>query len=100
MAVPGGGHSRYCFTAAISTDTKQVVSYGIACNSCPLCTEYANKLRDDKISFNDYEVWLEKHKLTCPAEFSHLLGSVGVGHSSSSCSTSLGERNHLQWSRL
>ena len=68
----GGGHSRYCFVAAISTDTKQVLSYGIAYNSCPLCTEYANRLHDGKISSNDYQIFLEKHKLTCPAKFSHL----------------------------
>ena len=68
----GGGHSRYCFAAAISTDNKRVLSYGIACNSCSLCTEYGNRLRDGKILSSDYKVWLEKHKLTCPAEFSHL----------------------------
>ena len=55
----GGGHSRYCFAAAISTDAKQVSSYGIACNSCSLCTEYKNKLRDGKISSAEHEGWLQ-----------------------------------------
>ena len=68
----GGGHSRYCFAAAISTDNKRVLSYDIACNSCPLCTEYANRLRDGKISSTDYQVLLEKHKSICPAKLSHL----------------------------
>ena len=68
----GGGHSRYFFAAAISTDTNQVLSYGIACNSCPLCTEYGNKLCDGRISPSEHDSWFQNHKLTCPAEFAHL----------------------------
>ena len=68
----GGGHSRYCFAAAISTDTNQVLSYGIACNSCPLCTEYGNKLCDGRISPSKHDSWFQNHKLTCPAKFAHL----------------------------
>ena len=68
----GGGHSRYCFAAAISTETNQVISYGIACNSCPLCTESQNKLRHGEMTQSEFDIWNEKHKATCPAECAHL----------------------------
>ena len=38
----GGGVSRYCFAAAISTSIGKVLSYDIASNSCKLCKEYEN----------------------------------------------------------
>ena len=68
----GGGFSRYCFASTILDETSKVVSYGVACNGCPKCTEYNNKLRRNEISFEKYENWKSNHVSICPVEFAHL----------------------------
>ena len=40
----GGGFSWYCFSSAISVDSGKVLSYDVACNSCPVCNEFELKL--------------------------------------------------------
>ena len=68
----GGGFSRYCFESAIAVDTAQVISYGIGCNSCHICTLYENKLKSNSTSAADYNTFIEKHQKTCQANYSHL----------------------------
>lgn len=68
----GGGFSRYCFASAIAVDTAQVISYGIGCNSCHICTLYENKLKSNSTSAADYDTFIEKHQKTCQANYSHL----------------------------
>ena len=66
----GGGFSRYCFSSAISIDSGKVLSYEVACNSCPRCNEFELKLNKKQISEIDYRVWVENHKSICPAQYS------------------------------
>ena len=66
----GGGFSRYCFSSAISVDSGKVLSYDVACNSCPGCNEFQLKLNKKQISESDYRVWVENHKSICPAQYS------------------------------
>ena len=49
----GRRFSGFCFGAAISVEIAKVVAYGIACNSCRLCTEYQSKKRLQIISGED-----------------------------------------------
>ena len=63
----GGGFSRFCFGAAISTETGKVLQYDIGCNSCRKCTEYTNLLRNEAITFEEYEEWKENHQYFCTA---------------------------------
>ena len=66
----GGGFSRYCFSSAISVNSGKVLSYDVACNSCPSCNEFELKLNKKQISESDYRVWVENHKSICPAQYS------------------------------
>ena len=68
----GGGFSCYCFASAIAVDTAQVISYGIGCNSCHICTLYENKLKSNSTSGADYDTFIEKHQKTCQENYSHL----------------------------
>ena len=66
----GGGFPRYCNGAAISVHTAKVVSYGIASDSCKLCTQYLNKRRDGNISEENYYLWYSSRKPRCTANYS------------------------------
>ena len=57
----GGGHPRYCFASAISIDSGKVLDFEIACNSCRLCTEKQQALRNSRITRKDYIEWFSKH---------------------------------------
>ena len=50
----GGGFSRYCIACAISVETGKVLSYEIACNSCKLCIEKQQALREKRIYLVEY----------------------------------------------
>ena len=65
-----GGFSRYCFASAISAETGKVLSYGVACNSCPHCNTIDNKLRDSLITPEEHETKMSLHKPECSAEYS------------------------------
>ena len=65
----GGGFSRYCFAAAISTNNGQVLSYGIAPNSCKLCNEYENLLITGQITKKDLSAWNASHSKVCTATY-------------------------------
>ena len=66
----GGGFSRYCLSSAISVDSGKVLSYDVACNSCPGCNEFELKLNKNQISESDYRIWVENDNSICPAQFS------------------------------
>ena len=66
----GGGFSRFCFGAAISVTIAKVVSYGIASNSCSLCTQYQNKKRAQIITEDEFRDWKVAHEPLCTAEYS------------------------------
>ena len=66
----GGGFSRYCFSSAISVNSGKVLSYDVACNSCPGCNEFELKLNKKQISESDYRIWVENHKSICPSQYS------------------------------
>ena len=66
----GGDFSRYYFSSAISVDFGKVLSYDVACNSCPGCNEFELKLNKKQVSESDYRVWVENHKSICPAQYS------------------------------
>ena len=66
----GGGFSRYCFGAAISVETGKVLSYGVACNSCRICSNYANQLRTEAISYDEFQEKKELHAPHCAAKYS------------------------------
>ena len=62
-----GGFSRYCFASAISVETGKVLSYEVACNSCRLCVEKQQALREKRIDTVAYKSWLENHSKSCQA---------------------------------
>ena len=66
----GGGFSRYCFGAAISVETGKVLSYGVACNSCRICSNYANQYRSEAISYEELQEKKELHAPHCAAKYS------------------------------
>ena len=63
----GGGFSRYCIACAISVETGKVLSYEIACNSCKLCIEKQQALREKRIDLAEYKIWKDKHESSCQA---------------------------------
>ena len=63
----GGGFSRYCIACAISVETGKVLSYEIACNSCKLCIEKQQALREKRIDLSEYKIWKEMHESSCQA---------------------------------
>ena len=58
--------ARYCFAAAISVETGKVLTYEIACNSCRLCVEKQQALKEKRISLEMYR--LGEHGKTCQAK--------------------------------
>ena len=65
----GGVFSRYYFANAIIAETGNLVSYGVACNSCSYCVRLNNKLRDSLITLEEYEVQVAIHAPICCAEY-------------------------------
>ena len=63
----GGGHSRYCFPSAISTESGKVLDFEIACNSCRQCTEKQQALKENRISRDQYVEWYSEHEINCQA---------------------------------
>ena len=63
----GGGFSRYCVACAISVETGKVLSYEIACNSCKLCIEKQQALREKRMNLPEYKIWKEMHESSCQA---------------------------------
>ena len=68
----GGGFSRYCFASAISVITGKVIAYDVAGNSCRLCVDWENRLRNGDITEQEHHDWKETHDAVCPATFSTL----------------------------
>ena len=68
----GGGFSRYCFAAAIISQTGKVISYDIGCNSCAICTRINNRYLTKSITLQECELQKATHKLVCPAEYLEL----------------------------
>ena len=66
----GGGFSRYCFASAISVDSGKVLSYEVACNSCPRCNEFELKYTREQINDDEYQLWEQNHKTICPSKYS------------------------------
>ena len=64
----GGEFARYCFAAAISVQTGKVLTYEIACSSCRLCVEKQQALKGQRISLEDYRLWLGEHGKICQAK--------------------------------
>ena len=50
-------------------DSSKVLSYDVACNSCPGCNKFELKLNKKQISESDYIIWVENHKSICPAQY-------------------------------
>ena len=65
----GGGFSRYGFVSIIDMQTGKVVAYGVACNSCPQCTELSHKLRVGILNAEEHHNQFEVHLKTCPANY-------------------------------
>ena len=63
----GGGLSRYCIACAISVETGKVLSYEIACNSCRLCIEKQQALKEKRIDLAEYKIWIKMHESSCQA---------------------------------
>ena len=57
-----GSFSRYCFSSAISVDSGKVLSYDIACNSCPRYNEYEHKYTKEHTNEDEYQTWAHNHK--------------------------------------
>ena len=74
----GGGHSRYCFASAISTESGKVLDFEIACNSCRQCTEKQQALRNGRVTRDQYVEWFSKHQKNCQADEYGDINSVGV----------------------
>ena len=77
MTVPikkgGGGESgrefsRYCVAWAISVENGKVLNYEIACNSCKMCIEKQQALREKRIDLAKYKIWKEIHESKCQAK--------------------------------
>ena len=64
-----GGFSRYSFASIIEMQTGKVVAYGVACNSCPQCTELSHKLRVGILNAEEHHNQFEVHLKTCPANY-------------------------------
>ena len=63
----GGGFPRYCFAAAISIETGEVLSFEFACNGCHYCVEKQQVLKDKRLSIEGYRLWQWEHQKTCQA---------------------------------
>ena len=74
----GGGHSRYCFASAISTVSGKVLDFEVACNSCRLCTEKQQALRENRIGRDQYVDWFSKHQKDCQAKEYGDINSVAL----------------------
>ena len=57
--------SRYCFASALSTETKKVLAYDVACNSCSRCISYENKKFANSITEKDLADWDIHKKEEC-----------------------------------
>ena len=68
----GGGFSRCAYSACIIAETGKVISYGIACNSCTVCTRINNRFPNNAIDCDEYQSEKETHKIVCPAEYAEL----------------------------
>ena len=66
----GGRFSRYCFASAISVDSGKVLSYEVACNSCPRRNEFELKYTRGQINDDEYQLWEQNHKTICPSKYS------------------------------
>ena len=65
----GGGFARYGFVAAIDIVSGKVVSFDVACNSCPKCSELRHLFRKKELTSENYNLALEKHHKNCPANY-------------------------------
>ena len=88
----GGGYAHYCFAAVISVETGKVLKYDIACNSCRLCVEKQQALRDKRISPEMFNLWLGEHRESCQAEWT--MGRWVMGHGSDGSRKSMGHMGH------